>query len=350
MKAVVRNELSGEEHTVEASKLIKVDERIETFRYFNKSFWSVGDIAFFKWGDQKSTKRRLYYEVVIIYKIENQLANVRSFWLRGDDEDLKVTRVGVHESELIPLQPYHLDFKGFLVQYQQKIENGEFPELWSYDNNPDNNILAQFTSKGYPIATINASYSLPLRSKRFQEEALKIIDRTFLELPDEIQREKIKQFSNPNQERLGDDDIHRIAFQTLRDDENISKRTRMYGVLYQIEQTKAKDVIKKLETEAELSEIQQKRLRDAKGLVKQYEMLKHDVQADFMEQAKANLGDKATPEQIEAERKKLWFTEPLAEKVPQFPGITAAKSGSTMMYVGVGIAAVAVVGFFLLRK
>ena len=84
--------------------------------------------------------------------------------------------------------------------------------------------------------------------------------------------------------------------------------------------------------------------------MKQYEMLKHDVQAGFMEQAKANLGDKATLQQIEAERKKLWFTEPLAEKVPQFPGINAAKSGSTMMYVGVGIAAVAVVGFFLFKK
>ena len=53
MKAVVRNELSGEEHTVEANKLIKVDESIETFRYFDKSFWKVGDVAFMQWADQK---------------------------------------------------------------------------------------------------------------------------------------------------------------------------------------------------------------------------------------------------------------------------------------------------------
>ena len=347
MKAVVRNELSGEEHTVEANKLIKVDESIETFRYFDKSFWKVGDVAFMQWADQKKLTHRGRFEAVIIYKIENQLANVRSFWQRGNDEDLNVTREGVEEGKLHAIKSEYLDFDGELVEYRRRVENGEFPELWSFDNNPEHSRLAQFTSMDRVKSKLK-EIERPKRFDKFDQQAREIMAAKFAAMSREQQDVKVKEFNSPSTdiESLTD----KVVFRTFRDDDTISKRTRMYAVLYQIEKTGAQDIIKKTETGAELTEIQQKRLRDAKGLVKQYEMLKHDVQAGFIEQAKANLGDRATPQQIEAERKKLWFTEPLAEKVPQFPGITAAKSGSTMMYVGVGFAAVAVVGFFLFKK
>ena len=217
--------------------------------------------------------------------------------------------------------------------------------LWSFDNNPEHSKLAQFTAIERVKSKLK-EIERPRRFDKFEQQAREIMAAKFAAMSREQQDVKVKEFNSPSTdiESLTD----KVVFRTYRDDDTISKRTRMYAVLYQIEKTGAQDIIKKTETGAELTEIQQKRLRDAKGLVKQYEMLKHDVQADFMEQSKANLGDKATPQQIEAERKRLWFNKELPDDVP--PIIRVPNFGSTMMYVGVGIAAVAVVGFFLFKK
>ena len=162
-----------------------------------------------QWADQKKLTHRGRFEAVIIYKIENQLANVRSFWLRGNDQDLNVTRVGVEEGKLHAIKSEYLNFDGELVEYRRRIENGEFPELWSQDNNPDHSQLAQFTAIERTKHTLK-ELERPKRFDKFEQQAREIMAAKFAVMSREEEEVKVKELGSPSK------DIDKVPLASFR--------------------------------------------------------------------------------------------------------------------------------------
>ena len=342
-RVVIRNPLSGEEHTVEIQYLIKQEKYIRTLRWRNKTEWKIGDLVLFQPKDYKTAgQNSSNFIFTIITDIIGNKADLRAIWTRAKDDKKNTVWKGVSESQLYHPNPIYRDYDDY-QHYRKSVLEGRLPPLFTFETRDYDDKFAGLTV-AEPIQkedSIQFDAKGTLTSQdQMEREIFRAIEKKMTANPD-FKKAVVEREASLQQLGIQTDKSRTVKEFGAHVLDEVPYRTAMHHVLYDKERIKydfeqlQQKINQNPEYESNLTEDEVRLLQNGKQLNQRYEELRGQALVEQHKTAVKMLPKGATISEI-------------GRKAEQLLDAPLQSDTNMLMLVGVGLAAAA--AFFYLRK